>query len=159
MMRYYCGRIVDSIADGYEQKKFDATSNPPYDIDDEFLKRMKDIDAALDGMMDRVLREGRDDYYYVMMLTLALAPVYYGDAHTDVLRLQEIFLMSDIDDLGQMSTEQKERLLEEMIGLKLFRRSGDAYEFYRREYRRLFGSNDEALEERLMKCKERRLHE
>ena len=159
MMKFYCGRIVEAIADGYAPKKFDATGNPPYDFDDEFLKQMKDIGAALDGMTERVLHEGRDDYYYVLMLALALAPFYYGEPRTDLPRLQEICLISDINDLATMSAERMERLLEEMIGLKMFRRAGDAYEFYRREHRRLFGNDEKALEKRLMECKERRLNE
>ncbi len=150
MLRYYCGQIVEAIADGYEQKKFDATSNPPYDFDDEFLKRMK---ISLEGMMKRVLQDGRDDYYYVMMLALAYAPMYYNDPHTTLFRLQEICLANDIDDLAAMSGEQMELLIEELIALKLFRRAGDTYEFYRREYRYMFGSNEQTLELRLTECK------
>lgn len=159
MMRYYCGRTVEAIADGYAQKKFDATCNPPYDFDDEFLKQMKDIGAALDAMMERVLHEGRDDYYYVLMLALALAPLYYGDPKTDLHRLQEICLIHDIDDLAVMSEEQLERLIDEMVELQLIRRAGDFYEFYRREYRRLFDNNEKALEKRLTECRERRSNE
>ena len=162
LLKYCCGKIIEAIADNYERKNFDATKNPPYEFDDEFLRNMlqsHDLHAELNRRLIETLRDEQEDYYYVLMLAIAYSS--YDDAKqaVDLYRIKEMCLLADLEDMADMNDEVMELLLEEMNELKLIRRTGDHYELYRSAYRYLFGSNNGQLEALLKDCLKRRLAE
>ena len=159
ILKYYCGKTVEAIVAGYERKTFDATKNPPYELDDEFLKNMlrqRDLHEELKRRLLSTLFDANEDYCYVLMLAVAYALHDSKERTVDLTQIKDICLLSDLEDLSEMNDEMMELLLEEMIDLKLLRQSGDRYEFYRLAFRYAFGDESKQLEERLAECKRRR---
>ena len=161
LLNNYCQKLVEAFADNYEQRNFDAVNNPPYELDDEFLKNMLRRSGLQDEFTERLrdtLRDERDDYRYVIMLAVAFAHIYYDKNQPfDLGEIKDMCTYHDIDDLSDMNDEVLELLLEEMIELKLLRRSGeDSYDFYRFAYQHLIGNDDRELEARFKECLARR---
>ena len=163
LLKYYCGKLVDAFGDNYEQRNFDAANNPPYELDDEFLKNMlrrHKLQDELDNLLRGTLKDERDDYYCVIMLAMAFAHIYYDKNQPfDIVKIKDMCNLNDIDELSDMNDEVLELLLEEMIELKLLRRVGseDKYDFYRFSYRQLFGSSERELEARFEECRHHRM--
>ena len=161
LLKYYCGKLIAAFTDNYEQRNFDAANNPPYELDDEFLKNMlrrHELQDELSARLRDTLWDDRDDYYYVIMLATAFAHLYYDkNQPVDLEKIKDMCNLNDIDELSNMNDEVLELLLDEMIELKLLRRlEGDKYEFYRFAYQNLLGSSEHELEARFAECRTRR---
>lgn len=158
LLKYYCGKTVEAIADNYNQKNFDVTKNPPYAFDDEFLQNMLRSHGLQDDINRRLigtLGDEQEEYYYVLMLSMSYSQYYYGKQDFTFERLRDMFVLHDIYDWTNLNDDAIEFLLEEMIEAKLIRQTGERYEFYREAFRYLLGDNDKQVEARLKECAQR----
>ena len=158
LLKYYCGKAVEAIADNYNQKNFNVTKNPPYVFDDEFLQNMLRRQGLQDDINRRLigtLGDEQDDYYYVIMLAAVYAAFDDAKQPVNLARIQEMCLLNDVTDFYEMNEDVMDMMLEEMEEFKLLRRTGETYEFYRAAFRYLFGHGAKEVETRLKECAER----
>ncbi len=147
LIQYYCKMIVDAAADNYAQRNFDATKNPPYKLDDQYLKNMlgkRDFQEEINKKFQITLKLDDDNFYEVIALVIALA--YYESnrpVHVSLDKIRETCLLYDIDKIAQMSNSQLESLLGEMVELNLLRKVDDMYEFNRYAFWHMLGNEDE----------------
>ena len=155
LLNYYCGKIIEAVADNYELKKFYATKNPAYDFDDEFLQNMlrrHELHEELNRRLTETLRDEQEEYYYVLMLAIAYSIYDDGKQAINFDRIRDMFVLHEIYDWTNLTDDVTELLLEEMCELKLLRQTGDRYEFYRSAFRYLFGDDDNRIEALLKEC-------
>ena len=158
LLKYCCGKLVEAIKDSYELKIFEATKNPPYTLDDEFLQNMlrrHNMHVELKRRLIGTLHDEDDDLYYVFMLAVTYSLQDDKIRSVDLEQIKELLLLSDIEEPLNMSDEQMKMLLDEMVELKLLRRSAGRYKLYRSAFRYLFGSDGHRLETLLSECKDK----
>lgn len=158
LLKYYCGKMVEALADNYELKNFYATKNPPYNFDDEFLQNLlqrHELHDELNRRLIETLHDAQDEYYYLLMLAMAYSAFAEKSKPINLEQIRDTFGYHDIDDLYNSNEELLELLLEEMCELKLIRQEGEQYKFYRSAFRYLFGYNDKQIEKRLKECAQR----
>ena len=77
-IQYYCKMLVDAVGNNYTNKKFDVTKNPPYLLDDDYLKNMlgnREFQEEINQKFQITLHLDDDNYYEI--LALAVAWIYY----------------------------------------------------------------------------------
>ena len=147
LIQYYCKMIVDAAGDNYLQRNFDVTKNPPYKLDDEYLKNMlgkRDFQDEINKKFQITLKLDDDNYYEVIALVIALE--YYEHnrpVHVSIDKIRETCFIYDIDKIADMSDAELENLLSEMVELNLLRKVEDQYEFNRYAFWHMMGTESE----------------
>lgn len=149
LIQYYCKMIVDAAGDNYIQKNFDVTKNPPYKLDDEYLKNMlgkRDFQDEINKKFQITLKLDDDNYYEIIALVIAVA--YYENnrpVHVDINFIKDTCFIYDIDKIADMNDSLLESLLSEMIELNLLRKIDGEYEFNRYAFWHMMGTKAEVI--------------
>ena len=147
LIQYYCKMIVDAAGDNYSNRNFDVTKNPPYKLNDEYLKNMlgkRDFQDEINKKFQITLKLDDDNYYEIIALVIALAyyeqnrPVYVG-----INKIKETCYIYDIDKIAEMSDTELIHLLEEMVELNLLRKVEGNYGFNRYAFWHMMGTETE----------------
>ncbi|MBR1728266.1 MAG: hypothetical protein IJ728_01910 [Selenomonadaceae bacterium] len=144
--------IVDAAGDNYSQRNFDVTKNPPYKLDDEYLKNMlgkRDFQDEINKKFQITLKLDDDNYYEIIALVIAMA--YYENnrpVHIGIKNIKDTCYIYGVDKIAEMSSVELENLLGEMVELNLLRKVEDNYEFNRYAFWHMMGTETE-VEERL----------
>ena len=147
LIQYYCKMIVDAAGDNYSQRNFDVTKNPPYKLDDEYLKNMlgkRDFQEEINKKFQITLKLDDDNYYEV--IALVIAESYYENnrpVHVSLEKIKETCYLYDIDKIAEMTDSELESLLGEMVELNLLRKVEDQYEFNRYAFWHMMGTESE----------------
>ncbi len=147
LIQYYCKMIVDAAGDNYTQRNFDVTKNPPYQLDDEYLKNMlgkRDFQDEINKKFQITLKLDDDNFYEIIALVIALA--YYENnrpVHVSLEKIRENCFIYDIDKIADMSDSSLESLLGEMVELNLLRKVDGDYEFNRYAFWHMMGTESE----------------
>lgn len=147
LIQYYCKMIVDAAGDNYSQRNFEVTKNPPYKLDDEYLKNMlgkRDFQEEINKKFQITLKLDDDNYYEVIALVIAEA--YYENnrpVHVSLDKIKETCYLYDIDKISDMSDAELENLLGEMVELNLLRKVDGNYEFNRYAFWHMMGTENE----------------
>ena len=146
-IQYYCKMLVDAVADNYLKQNFDVSKNPPYTLDDDYLKNMlgnRDFQAEIDQKFQITLHLDDDNYYEI--LALAVAWIYYEHnrpVSVDVTEIRNICLMCGVDKITKLSDAELLSLLDEMVALNLLRRTDGKFEFNRYAFWHMMGTESE----------------
>ncbi len=149
-IQYYCKMLVDAVADNYLKQNFDVSKNPPYTLDDDYLKNMlgnRDFQAEIDQKFQITLHLDDDNYYEI--LALAVAWIYYEHnrpVSVDVTEIRNICLMCGVDKITKLSDAELLSLLDEMVALNLLRRTDGKFEFNRYAFWHMMGTENEVNE-------------
>ena len=152
LIQYYCKMIVDAAGDNYSQRNFDVTKNPPYKLDDEYLKNMlgkRDFQDEINKKFQITLKLDDDNYYEIIALVIAMA--YYENnrpVHIGIKNIKDTCYIYGVDKIAEMTNVELENLLGEMVELNLLRKVEDNYEFNRYAFWHMMGTETE-VEERL----------
>ena len=147
LIQYYCKMIVDAAGDNYSQRNFDVTKNPPYKLDDEYLKNMlgkRDFQDEINKKFQITLKLDDDNFYETIALVIAQA--YYENTrpvHVSLDKIRETCFIYDIDKIADMSNSVLEGLLGEMVELNLLRKTDGKYEFNRYAFWHMMGTESE----------------
>ena len=147
LIQYYCKMIVDAAGDNYSQRNFDVTKNPPYKLDDEYLKNMlgkRDFQDEINKKFQITLKLDDDNFYEIIALVIAMA--YYENTrpvHVSLEKIRETCFICDIDKISDMSDSVLESLLGEMVELNLLRKVDGQYEFNRYAFWHMMGTENE----------------
>ena len=147
LIQYYCKMIVDAAGDNYSNRNFDVTKNPPYKLNDEYLKNMlgkRDFQDEINKKFQITLKLDDDNYYEVIALVIALA--YYEQnrpVYIDINKIKETCYIYDIDKIAEMSDTELTHLLEEMVELNLLRKVEGNYGFNRYAFWHMMGTEAE----------------
>ena len=147
LIQYYCKMIVDAAGDNYLQRNFDVTKNPPYKLDDEYLKNMlgkKDFQDEINKKFQITLKLDDDNFYEIIALVIAEA--YYEKnrpVHVSIEKIKETCYIYDIDKIADMNDTELDNLLGEMVELNLLRKVDGQYEFNRYAFWHMMGSESE----------------
>ena len=149
-IQYYCKMLVDAVSNNYSNKNFDVTKNPPYTLDDDYLKNMlgnRDFQKEIDEKFQITLHLDDDNYYEI--LALAVAMNYYEHnrpVSVDVTEIRNTCLMCGVDKITKLSDAELLSLLDEMVALNLLRRTDGKFEFNRYAFWHMMGTETEVNE-------------
>ena len=153
LIQYYCKMIVDAAGDNYTQHNFDITKNPPYKLDDEYLKNMlgkRDFQDEINKKFQITLKLDDDNYYEI--IALVIAEEYYNNnrpVHVSSKQIKETCEAFGISKIADMNENDLENLLSEMVELNLLRKIDGQYEFNRYAFWHMMGSDVNEIEKRL----------
>lgn len=146
-IQYYCKMLVDAVASNYVKQNFDVVKNPPYTLDDDYLKNMlgnRDFQEEIDQKFQITLHLDDDNYYEI--LALAVAMTYYEHnrpVSVDVTEIRNTCLMCGVDKITKLSDAELLSLLDEMVALNLLRRTDGKFEFNRYAFWHMMGTEAE----------------
>ena len=146
-IQYYCKMLVDAAGSNYSNKNFDVTKNPPYILDDEYLKNMlgnREFQEEINQKFQITLHLDDDDYYEI--IALAVASIYYENNRpvgVDVNEIRDTCLMCGVDKITKLSDAELLSLLDEMVVLNLLRRNDGKFEFNRYAFWHMMGTEQE----------------
>ena len=144
LIQYYCKMIVDAAGDNYANRNFDVTKNPPYKLNDEYLKNMlgkRDFQDEINKKFQITLKLDDDNFYEIIALVIAMA--YYEQnrpVYVSIDKIKETCYIYDIDKIAEMSNTELESLLSEMVELNLLRKAEDSYGFNRYAFWHMMGT-------------------
>ena len=144
LIQYYCKMIVDAAGDNYANRNFDVTKNPPYKLNDEYLKNMlgkRDFQDEINKKFQITLKLDDDNFYEIIALVIAMA--YYEQnrpVYVSIDKIKETCYIYDIDKIADMSSTELESLLSEMVELNLLRKVEDSYGFNRYAFWHMMGT-------------------
>lgn len=150
-IQYYCKMLVDAVSSNYVKQNFDVTKNPPYTLDDDYLKNMlgnSEFQNEINTKFQITLHLDDDNYYEILALAVAL--IYYEHnrpVSVDVTEIKNICLMCGVDKINNLSNTELLSLLDEMVALNLLRRvDGGKFEFNRYAFWHMMGTESEVTE-------------
>ena len=147
LIQYYCKTLVEAVADNYTRQNFDVTKNPPYTLDDDYLKNMlgkSDFQEEINEKFRITLHLDDDNYYEI--LALAVAMVYYDNnrpVSVDISEIRDICLICGVEKITKLSDSELLTLLDEMVALNLLRRNEGKFEFNRYAFWHMMGTESE----------------
>ncbi|MBQ7476840.1 MAG: hypothetical protein IJT06_05545 [Selenomonadaceae bacterium] len=147
LIQYYCGMLVDALGDNYSNHHFDVIKNPPYTLDDEYVKNMlgsSEFQQEINRLFQITLELDDDNYYEI--LALAVAMEYYANGRPISVSLDVIKAnceMCSVDKIERLTDRELSTLLDEMVTLNLLRRVDDNYEFNRYAFWHMMGTVEE----------------
>ena len=146
-IQYYCKMLVDAVGNNYTKQKFDVAKNPPYSLDDDYLKNMlgnREFQEEINQKFQITLHLDDDNYYEI--LALAVAMIYYEHNRpvgVDVTEIRNVCLMCGVDKITNLSDAELLSLLDEMVALNLLRRTDGKFEFNRYAFWHMMGTETE----------------
>ena len=149
-IQYYCKMLVDAVSSNYTKQNFDVTKNPPYTLDDDYLKNMlgnRDFQEEIDQKFQITLHLDDDNYYEI--IALAVAMNYYDHnrpVSVDVTEIRNTCLMCGVDKITKLTDTELLSLLDEMVALNLLRRNDGKFEFNRYAFWHMMGTESEVNE-------------
>lgn len=152
-IQYYCKMLVDAVGNNYKNQKFDVTKNPPYLLDDDYLKNMlgnREFQEEIDQKFQITLHLDDDNYYEI--LALAVAWSYYdhnGPVGVEVSEIHDTCDMCSVDKIADLSDAELLSLLDEMVALNILRRTDGKFEFNRYAFWHMMGTESE-VEKKLL---------
>ncbi|MBO4400304.1 MAG: ATP-binding protein [Selenomonadaceae bacterium] len=143
LIQYYCQMLVESVKTNYQNRNFDATKNPPYMLDNNYLKNMLgngDFQKEIKQRFQDTLAVVDDNYYEILALAVAWICYEHDDRPVSVDLMQIRDVCFGIEKITRLSDENLLGMLDEMVSLNLFRRVGDKFEFNRYSFRHMLGT-------------------
>ena len=146
-IQYYCKMLVDAVGNNYTKQKFDVAKNPPYTLDDDYLKNMlgnREFQEEINQKFQITLHLDDDNYYEI--IALAVAMVYYEHNRpvgVSVAEIRDTCLMCGVEKITNLSDAELVSLLDEMVALNLLRRSDGKFEFNRYAFWHMMGTETE----------------
>lgn len=150
LIQYYCKMIVDAVGENYTKQNFDVVKNPPYTLDDDYLKNMlgnREFQEEIRQKFKITLCLDDDNYYEI--LALAVAMIYYENNRpvgADLKDIRDYCLMCGVDRITKLSDAELVTLLDEMVSLNLLRRTEGKFEFNRYAFWHMMGTVEEVNE-------------
>jgi len=148
-IQYYCKMLVDAVGNNYIKQKFDVAKNPPYTLDDDYLKNMlgnREFQKEINDKFDMTLNVEEDGDNYYEIIALAVAMVYYEHNRpvgVSVSDIRNTCLMCGVEKITNLSDAELLSLLDEMVALNLLRRSDGKFEFNRYAFWHMMGTETE----------------
>lgn len=143
LIQYYCQMLVESVKNNYQNRNFDATKNPPYTLDNNYLKNMlgnSEFQKEIKQRFQDTLAVVDDNYYEILALAVAWICYEHDDRPVSVDLTQIRDVCFGIEKITRLSDENLLGLLDEMVALNLFRRVDDKFEFNRYSFRHMLGT-------------------
>lgn len=143
LIQYYCQMLVESVKTNYQNRNFDATKNPPYTLDNNYLKNMLgngDFQKEIKQRFQDTLAVVDDNYYEILALAVAWICYEHDDRPVSVDLTQIRDVCFGIEKITRLTDENLLGMLDEMVSLNLFRRVGDKFEFNRYSFRHMLGT-------------------
>ena len=147
-IQYYCKMLVDAVGANYTKQNFDVVKNPPYTLDDEYLKNVlgnREFQEEIRNKFRITLCLDDDNYYEILALAVAMA--YYEEGRpigVSLNTIKDYCLMCGVEKIGKLSDDELLSLLDEMVTLNILRRSDGKYEFKRYAFWHMMGTIEEA---------------
>lgn len=147
-IQYYCKMLVDAVGANYTKQNFDVVKNPPYTLDDEYLKNVlgnREFQEEIRQKFQITLCLDDDNYYEILALAVAMA--YYENGRPIGVSLSDIkdyCLMCGVEKIGKLSDAEILSLLDEMVTLNILRRADGKFEFNRYAFWHMMGTVEEA---------------
>ncbi|MBR5913600.1 MAG: hypothetical protein IKZ58_04515 [Selenomonadaceae bacterium] len=147
-IQYYCKMLVDAVGANYTKQNFDVVKNPPYTLDDEYLKNVlgnREFQEEIRQKFQITLCLDDDNYYEILALAVAMA--YYENGRPIGVSLTDIkdyCLMCGVEKIGKLSDNELLSLLDEMVTLNILRRADGKFEFNRYAFWHMMGTVEEA---------------
>ena len=149
-IQYYCKMLVDAVSSNYAKQNFDVVKNPPYTLDDDYLKNMlgnREFQEEINQKFQITLHLDDDDYYEI--IALAVAWIYYEHNRpigVDVTEIKNICIMCGVEKITKLSDVELLSLLDEMVALNILRRIDGKFEFNRYAFWHMMGTETEVNE-------------
>lgn len=151
LIQFYGKKLVESVKESYRKKDFNTANNPPYVLDEKYLKTLledKDFLEDIEKKFQITLRvdEGDDDYYY--LIALAMADCYAledGQPKQNYKPddIRNVAVVYGISRLTNLSLENLEALMDEMEELNIFRKDEEGgYLFNRYSFYSMMGGTE-----------------
>ncbi len=146
-IQYYCKMLVDAVGSNYTKQNFDVVKNPPYTLDDEYLKNVlgnREFQEEIDQKFQITLHLDDDNFYEI--LALAVAMIYYEHnrpVSVEVTDIRNVCLMCGVEKITRLSDIELMSLLDEMVALNILRRTDGKFEFNRYAFWHMMGTETE----------------
>ncbi|MBQ9487733.1 MAG: hypothetical protein IJU91_08055, partial [Selenomonadaceae bacterium] len=148
-IQYYCKMLVDAVGANYTKQNFDVVKNPPYTLDDEYLKNVlgnREFQEEIRQKFQITLCLDDDNYYEILALAVAMA--YYENGRpigVSIGDIKDYCLMCGVEKIGKLTDIELLSLLDEMVTLNILRRTNEGkYEFNRYAFWHMMGTVEEA---------------
>ncbi len=137
LIQYYGMKILESVKTAYRKNNFKSTENPPYVLNESYLKHLMEDDSFLKEIEDKFMitlrvDKGDDDLYH--LLTLGVAYLYAAEDKPVTLdKLKDTLSGTKIKNL---TDDKLSALLDELEELNVLRKVNDSeyifnrYSFY-----------------------------
>lgn len=153
LIQFYCYKLVEAVKDNYLRKNYDTVNNPPYNLDQDYLKSILRDKQFLENIEEKfiiTLKLDEDNYYDI--IALAVAYYYYQNKSEvtlgDIYSCCEDFRISKITDMEEAKLEA---LMDEMIELNILRKDENGYYgFNRYNFFNMMGKNEDEIWDKLI---------
>ena len=151
LIQYYGLKLLESVKTAYQRHNFNPTTNPPYILNEVYLKHLMEDDSFLKEIEDKFMLTLRvdkydDDYYY--LLTLGIAYLYASDEKP--VTFEKIKDILSGTRIAELSDDKLSVLLEELGELNVLRKVNNTeYIFNRYSFYSMLGGTDK-IEQALM---------
>ncbi len=144
LIQYYGLKLLESVKTAYAKHYFNPNTNPPYVLNEAYLKQLMEDDSFLKEIEEKfmiTLRVDQKDDNLYYLLTLGIAYLYAVDDKPVTLeKIKEI--LSDTC-IGALSDDKLSALLEELEELNVLRkRNHSEYIFNRYSFYSMLGGFD-----------------
>lgn len=154
LIQFYCYKLVEAVKENYLRGNFNAIENPPYVLDENYLKNVLLDKQFLENIEEKfiiTLKLDEDNYYDI----IALAVAYYYHQNKSEVTLEDIYNCCedlDISKIAEMEDTKLEALLDEMIELNILRKDENGnYGFNRYSFFNMMGKNVDEIVDKLIK--------
>ena len=144
LIQYYGLKLLESVKTAYQKYNFMPRNNPPYVLDEAYLKHLMEDDSFLKEIEEKfmiTLRVDKDDDNYYYLLTLGIAYLYASDEKP--VTLEKIKDILSGTRIAELSDDKLSALLEELQELNVLRKVDDSeYIFNRYSFYSMLGGSD-----------------
>ena len=144
LIQYYGLKLLESVKTAYQKHNFNPTTNPPYILNEVYLKHLMEDDSFLKEIEEKfmiTLRVDKDDDNYYYLLTLGIAYLYASDEKP--VTLEKIKDILSGTRIAELSDDKLSALLEELEELNVLRKVNNTeYIFNRYSFYSMLGGSD-----------------
>lgn len=156
LIQFYGAKLVESVKESYRKNEFDVAKNPPFELDENYLKILLEDKYFLEQIENKfqiTLRVDKDDDNYYYIIALMMAERYALDDGQPKRSykpkdIQEIGEIEDISKITNLKIETLEALMDEMQELNIFSKDADGgYLFNRYSFYSMMGGEQKIEQE------------
>ena len=148
LIHCYCKILLESVAQNYETQNFNITKNPPYILDDNYLKSLlgnAEFQQELHLNFKLALNADKNNFYEI--IALALAWLCYDKNRpisANATEIKNVCLMCSVDKINKLSDAELLNLLEEMVAFDILAKTDDGkFEFSHYAFWHMLGTEEE----------------
>lgn len=151
LIQFYGRKLIETVSKSYGSGMFNNVNNPPYVLDDAYLKELlqdKDFSHSIEEKFLITLVLDKDNYYNIIALAMAYMYAEQGPGPVTLEEIRECCDAYDITKITSLTDTALAAYMDEMTDLNILRHeSSGGYIFNRYSFYSMLGSTSKIEEE------------